>query len=110
MKHANFLIMFSLIVIVFLSGCIGQKSTSDQAKEACVELCKNAQMNLSDGPCLANNDQWEFEHWVCDVAHYPREAVDDLEENQCQGFRNMDAEFFVEVSEDCKIINSNCCY
>ena len=103
-----------LVAIVLSSGCTVEKSTSDKAKDACVELCRSAQnnpqVNMSAGPCLSENGQWSFKDWVCDVAHSPRQAVDDLPENQCAKFRNGDAQFFVEVSPDCRIINSNCCY
>jgi len=102
-----------LVAVVLSSGCIFQKNTSEIARETCIELCRSAQsaqVDLSDGPCLSDIGPWNITHWVCDVAHSPREAVDDLQENQCAAFWNGSAEFFVEVSPDCKFINSNCCY
>ena len=47
---------------------------------------------------------WTFECLVCDVAHSPREAVDDLPENQCADFREGRAHHFVEVTPDCRFI------
>jgi hypothetical protein len=114
MKRLNanlkiFGISFLLIAIVILSGCT-DKSTSELAMDACVDLCRNAQINLTNGPCLSDRGPWNMSNWVCDVAHSPREAVDDMPENQCQAFENGTASFYVEVSPDCKLIRGNCCY
>ncbi len=79
-------------------------------QEACVELCEAAKaegMVLSDGPCLSdNNPEWGIENWVCDVAHSPRQSVDNQPENQCQEFRSGKASHFVEVDTDCGFIRA----
>lgn len=107
-------VAFLLIAIAATSGCVDQRSTSEKVRDTCIELCRSAQnnpqVNMSAGPCLSDASSWSMPNWVCDVAHSPREAVDDLPENQCSEFRNGDAQFFVEVSPDCEFINSNCCY
>lgn len=51
-------------------------------------------MDLSQGPCLTND---LLPGWVADVVHSPREAVDDLPENQCQAYREGRASHFVEL-------------
>jgi hypothetical protein len=63
-------------------------------------------MDLSDGPCLTDGGVEFYDDWVCDVAHSPREPVDNLPENQCQAFRNDEAHHFVEVSPQCEFIKA----
>lgn len=88
-----------LFVIVLVLGCTS--SQSKDAEEKCVLLCKQTALNLTNGPCLSNNI---VDDWACDVAHSPRQAVDNLPENQCIGFRNGSAHHFVEVDENCTVI------
>ncbi len=74
--------------------------------EDCVSLCRMARSNgldLSRGPCLSDMYNWDHKGWVCDVAHWPRESVDDMEENQCRNWW-VEARNFVEVDPDCRPI------
>ncbi len=52
-------------------------------------------VDLSNGPCLGKI----ADDWVLDVAHLPREQVDNLPENQCQGYKH-----FVEMSPKGEVI------
>ena len=76
----------------------------DRAVFRCMFLCKaadNQGLVLDDGPCLSSGDDtWDIEDWVCDVAHNPREPVDDLPENQCPEYMDT-ANHFVEVNPNC---------
>jgi hypothetical protein len=98
-----------LILLVFISLC-SQQPTQDvkqQATFSCIQMCKNNSKNLdyTNGPCLSdNNADWNVNDWVCDVAHSPRQSVDDLSENQCQAFREGKAHHFVEVDSSCNLI------
>ncbi len=72
-------------------------------RDVCQELCRerlDSGADLSDGPCLSNNVAPD---WVCDVAHDPRQEVDDNPENQCSAYGET-AAHFVEVSPTCKYI------
>jgi len=72
-----------------------------------MEFCEASTLDLSDGPCLSDdNPEWAIENWVCDVAHSPREAIDNLPENQCREFREGIASHFVEVDPNCKFIKA----
>lgn len=53
--------------------------------------------DLSNGPCLGGiaND------WVLDIAHLPRQSIDNLPENQCHG----DFHHFVEMSPNGEVIH-----
>ena len=102
-------VVLTLILIIFvvsISGCTKKSSETkiDLLKDECVSVCKNAlvnEMNLTNGPCLLNH--MSDPHWVCDVAHSPREPVDNLKENQCSAYGKT-ANHFIEVNPECKII------
>lgn len=111
MKWALILIVGVLLV----SGCTGMKSPEEAsyknpAATLCKELCQaelHVGEDLSNGPCLSDdNPEWDIEDWVCDVAHNPREPVDNLPENQCQDFREGKAKHFVEVNPNCEFIKA----
>lgn len=60
----------------------------------------NSHTNLSNGPCLGKIDT----DWVLDIAHIPRESVDDLPQNQCTEYRSGKVHHFVEMSPKGEII------
>jgi hypothetical protein len=117
--------LFSLILLLpLLAGCtktvqkavdagtgIGalekkQQADKELAKINCIELCQAEFLkgtDLSDGPCLGNPIPG-LEDWVCDVAHSPRQAVDNDPANQCSSYRFGQAKHFVEVDESCNFI------
>ncbi len=114
----NMMKLLTLLIlgVVFISGCVSTGAegnrTSLNPGDECVRLCKAALergMDLSNGPCLSDdNPEWNVEGWVCDVAHWPRESVDNIRENQCDEW--WDAQMkgeemhFVEVTPECEII------
>ena len=84
------------------------EAVSEVAKVNCIQLCKNYLINdteLSNGPCIGNPMAQTLD-WVCDVAHNPRQAVDNKQENQCSAFREGKAKHFIEVDENCGFIKS----
>lgn len=95
-------IIFLLLAIVLLSGCV-QQTDKDNAVTACIEKCKSSSQDLSNGPCLANEITTG---WVCDVAHSPRQAIDNQPENQCSAYREGTAKHFVEVDTNCNLITA----
>lgn len=100
---------FLTALVLLVSGCIYAAQPPAVLKSPsaeCVRACQNALTagtDLSAGPCLGN-PMANFTDWVCDVAHSPRESIDNLPENQCAAYRNGTARHFVEVSPDCEII------
>jgi len=81
-------------------------SVKTLAINTCIDICKQKMesgANLSAGPCLSDD---VAPGWVCDVAHSPREAVDNNPDNQCQTYRSREATHFVEVDENCAYIRS----
>ena len=105
MNNLPIILISVLLLAVFLSGCVGQGGEKEKAKDACVQKCNEALaagQNLSSGPCLDNKI---IEGWVCDVAHSPRQAVDNDPANQCQEFGKT-ANSFVEVDPSCNFIKA----
>jgi hypothetical protein len=81
-----------LLVVLFVVGCGGP---SESERDDAVRLAKEAYeraaaqgMDFTRGPCLGEVKPG----WVVDVAHDPREDVDDEDENQCH-----DYDHFVEL-------------
>lgn len=97
-----------LFAIALLFGCTENKLVPDeQATLSVVQKCQlkcsmaaKGGMDMSPGPCLGVVAQ----DWVCDVAHNPRQPVDDLPANQCQAYINGTVHHFVEVTPDCQPI------
>ncbi|MEK7511778.1 MAG: hypothetical protein AAB575_02060 [Patescibacteria group bacterium] len=58
-------------------------------------------LDLTNGPCLSDELDGD---WVLDIAHDPREAVDELLENECPAYRDGRAEHFIELDEEGKVI------
>lgn len=66
---------------------------------------RSSGMDLDNGPCLDNAKR--FPDWAIDVAHSPRQPVDDLPENQCAAYRDGSAKHFLELSPDGALIRSH---
>jgi hypothetical protein len=61
--------------------------------------------DLSVGPCISESLPG-LPDWVVDIAHDPRQSIDDVPENQCQRYRDGEAEHFVELDEDGTLIKA----
>lgn len=59
--------------------------------------------DLSNGPCLSNE---VVPGWVADIAHNPRQEVDDLPANQCSAYRDGTASHFVELDPEGNLIRA----
>lgn len=55
---------------------------------------KERGMDFKSGPCLSNA---LIPGWVLDLVHSPREAMDNLPENQCKAYLEGSAKHFVEM-------------
>lgn len=60
-------------------------------------------MDFSQGPCLAEEI---IPDWCVDIAHSPRQPVDNLPQNRCQSFRSGRTHHFVELDPDGKLIRA----
>jgi hypothetical protein len=105
-KKCLIILAILCIAIIAFSVLQGLKGEKEKAIEACISLCRSKLkegLNISSGPCLSNEI---IPNWVCDVAHWPRENVDNLKENQCSAYLQGLANHFVEVDTTCKLIRA----
>lgn len=118
------LIIITIFISLILTGCTVErpKPAIDLNKlnwgmEAQIALqkaqeiyltAKNQSLDFSSGPCLSNtlhgNADYPETMWVLDIAHNPREAVDDLPANQCSAFREGHARNFIELDQNGQVI------
>lgn len=114
-----FVLVFVSISAFLLSGCDEKEgevtsdsdsSGSDETeKEKAIRLAKEVYeekkkegMDFSDGPCI---DDDLMEGWVADIAHDPRQPIDNQPENQCPSYGDT-ADHFVELDEDGELIQA----
>lgn len=62
-----------------------------------------AGVSFENGQCLSEN---LISDWVADIAHKPRQPVDDQPENQCQSYREGKTHHFVELDPQGNIIRA----
>jgi len=87
-----------------LAGCGGKEASPaivGAAKQAYADS-KARGVEMSRGPCLGIIAA----DWVADVAHDPRQDIDDKPANQCAAYRNGKAHHFVELDPNGELIRS----
>ena len=99
------------IAALALAGC-GGEDVSQAEKDRAVAAAKRAYeaavargVEMGRGPCIAQSLDG-VPGWVADVAHDPREDVDDRAENQCRSFRDGRASHFVELTPEGELIRA----
>jgi hypothetical protein len=107
-RLAVILAVAALGAAVFLAGCRhreevqeGVRATAITAAKAAYEKARLEGRDLSNGPCIADP---LMPNWVADIAHDPRQPVDDDPANQCAGYREGRAEHFVELDPEGNVI------
>ena len=93
--------------LLLAAGCGGDSDDGEReraiaAAHVAYEEAAAAGTDFADGPCLGV----VLENWVADIAHDPREEVDDRPENQCEAYRSGEAEHFVELDPDGDLIRA----
>jgi hypothetical protein len=96
-----------LVALALAAGCGGDSDDGEReraiaAAHVAYEEAAAAGTDFADGPCLGV----VLENWVADVAHEPREEVDDRPENQCEAYRSGEAAHFVELDPDGELIRA----
>jgi hypothetical protein len=93
-----------VLAVALLTACGGAKADKDTvalAKQAYRDA-KTRGVDMARGPCLGVIK----EGWVADVAHDPRQKVDDDPANQCEAYRSGRADHFVELDPSGAYIRS----
>jgi hypothetical protein len=93
-----------------LSACGGGDSASQDDKDKAIAAAKflyagHAKEDLSKGPCLLERIPG-LSDWAVDIAHDPRQPVDEQPANQCQSFRDGETHHFVELTPDGQLIRA----
>jgi hypothetical protein len=103
--------LFVALASVVVVGC-GGNDVSEEDRDRAITAAKQAYRgaiargeNLDVGPCIAENLP-RLPDWVADVAHDPREGIDDASENQCRRYRDGEASHFVELTQDGELIRA----
>jgi catechol 2,3-dioxygenase-like lactoylglutathione lyase family enzyme len=96
-----------LAALALAAGCGGDDDGGEReraiaAARAAYEEAAAEGRDFADGPCLGV----VHPNWVADVAHDPRQDVDDRPENQCEAYRSGEAEHFVELDPDGNLIRA----
>jgi hypothetical protein len=101
-----------VVAAVLATGCAatrdaeeeGVKGTAITAAKASYEKARLEGRDLSSGPCIA--DPLPVPNWVADIAHDPRQPVDDEPANQCSTYRSGESEHFVELDPEGNLIRA----
>jgi hypothetical protein len=103
---------FAIAVLAasLIAGCGGGDSASQEDKDKAIAAAKflyagQAKQDLSNGPCLSESLPG-LSDWAVDIAHDPRQAVDDQPANQCQSYRDGKTHHFVELTPDGRLIRA----
>ena len=108
------LISFSVVIAVAVLTLFANKDSIQKVNKSELEtavnqakyiysLRKQQAVDFSKGPCLSDA---LLPGWVLDIAHNPRQAIDDLPENQCPAYRENRAVHFVELDPEGNLIRA----
>jgi hypothetical protein len=94
----------AVAVAALAAGCGGAEADEETIRLAQMAYGRAvaAGTDMARGPCLGVIKSG----WVADVAHDPRQDVDDVPENQCEAYRSGEADHFVELDPDGEFIRS----
>lgn len=113
-KH---ILLLLALTVIFLTGYLtlvlnapssqsvpkSQIETAINQANHLYSLKKQSGEDLSKGPCLSDA---LMPDWVVDIVHSPRQAIDDLVENQCPSFRQGRSRHFVELDTDGNLVRA----
>ena len=90
--------------LAVVAGCGGAEADDETIALArfAFHRAEERGVDMSRGPCLGVIKP----DWVADVAHDPRQDVDDDPANQCPQYRSGEADHFVELDPDGEFIRS----
>jgi hypothetical protein len=109
-RHLAPPLFVAAFLVLALPGCGGSSGASRDDKDKAVAAAKfiyagKAKQDLRAGPCIAETIPG-LSDWAVDIAHDPRQPVDDQPANQCQSFRNGETHHFVELTPQGQLIRA----
>jgi hypothetical protein len=104
------LFIAGVLVAALLAGCGGGSGADQGDEDKAIAAAKflfagQAKRDLGTGPCLSESLPG-LTDWAVDIAHDPRQAVDDEPANQCQSYRAGETHHFVELTPDGQLIRA----
>jgi hypothetical protein len=111
LARAPWVVAILLAAAALVGGCGDDEPSEDERDRAVAaatdayDEAKASGADLEVGPCIAE-ELPGLPDWVADVAHDPREDVDDEAQNQCQRYRDGEASHFVELTPDGDLIRA----
>ena len=98
-----------LLIVAILLGSSGAALAVSRQVDQAVKLCQSKRATFdkdqwSDGPCISEGR--DIKGWVVDIAHSPRQPIDDQAKNQCRNYRNGKIKHFVELDGECNVLRS----
>jgi hypothetical protein len=107
------LAILAIVPASVAAGCGGDDGKAGRSERSraiasainAYEQAKSKGTGLGRGPCIAERLPG-LPDWVADVAHDPRQAVDEVPANQCRRFREGEASHFVEIAPNGKLIRA----
>lgn len=98
-------ILTALITYILNSGGVTKSDIDIAVNQAkyFYQMKRSQGEDLSFGPCISNA---LMPDWVADIAHNPREGIDDLRENQCPAYLEGRAHHFVELDLEGNLIRA----
>ena len=103
--------MSSGVLLVACGGGGSDVSDKDRfdaisAARVAYAAANKAGTDFGAGPCIGDPLPGLGGDWVADVAHDPRQAVDDRPRNQCSSYRSGRAHHFVELDPSGRVIRT----
>lgn len=112
MKTPNSSLSLMMVSLIALGASSCGSSAGVDERDAAIkaatiefEVTPGDKRFLSPGPCIAESVPG-LPDWAVDIAHDPREPVDDDPANQCQSFRDGETHHFVELTPEGKLIRA----
>jgi hypothetical protein len=100
----------SLLALSWLCGCVTGDDVSEEEKDRAIAAARQVYeqekangTDFTSGPCIAEE---VIDDWSVDIAHDPRQDVDDAPQNQCQLYRDGTTHHFVELDEEGNLIRA----
>lgn len=94
------LVLLGLAAIGWVVLFVSKPDVLAKARARYIQATQFDHRDLSQGPCLGKI----ADDWVLDIAHLPREQVDDAPANQCTDYREGKVDHFVEMSPKGEVI------
>jgi hypothetical protein len=104
--------LLAICVLLSFIACGGSSVSQDERTQAvsmaqaAYATAKERGTDFSNGPCIAEQLE-KFPDWSVDVAHNPREDVDNQPANQCQAYRQGKTHHFVELDPNGNLIRTH---